>query len=61
VAGGDGTVAAAATVAAERELPLAVVPAGTLNHFARDLRIPTRVRWRGRPSPATLAKSASAR
>lgn len=34
VAGGDGSVAA---VAAERGLPLAVVPTGTLNHFARDL------------------------
>jgi diacylglycerol kinase family enzyme len=37
VAGGDGTVAAVAGVAAERGLPLAVVPTGTLNHFARDL------------------------
>nr|BFF04234.1 bifunctional phosphatase PAP2/diacylglycerol kinase family protein [Streptoalloteichus tenebrarius] len=40
VAGGDGTVAAAAAVAAQRELPLVVVPAGTLNHFARDLGVP---------------------
>lgn len=37
VAGGDGTVAAVAGVAVERGLPLAVVPTGTLNHFARDL------------------------
>jgi diacylglycerol kinase family enzyme/membrane-associated phospholipid phosphatase len=37
VAGGDGTVAAVSAVAAERQLPLALVPAGTLNHFARDL------------------------
>jgi diacylglycerol kinase family enzyme len=37
VAGGDGSVAAVAGVAAERDLPLAVVPTGTLNHFARDL------------------------
>jgi diacylglycerol kinase family enzyme len=37
VAGGDGSVAAVAAVAAERGLPLAVVPTGTLNHFARDL------------------------
>jgi diacylglycerol kinase family enzyme len=34
VAGGDGSMAA---VAVERELPLVVVPTGTLNHFARDL------------------------
>jgi diacylglycerol kinase family enzyme len=37
VAGGDGSVAAVAEVAVERELPLVVVPVGTLNHFARDL------------------------
>ncbi|WP_041449665.1 bifunctional phosphatase PAP2/diacylglycerol kinase family protein [Amycolatopsis mediterranei] len=39
VAGGDGTVAAVASVAAERDLPLALVPAGTLNHFARDVGV----------------------
>ncbi|MGH3672908.1 MAG: diacylglycerol/lipid kinase family protein [Pseudonocardiaceae bacterium] len=39
VAGGDGTVAAAASVAGERNLPLVVVPAGTLNHFARDIGV----------------------
>ncbi|PRY48175.1 undecaprenyl-diphosphatase [Geodermatophilus tzadiensis] len=41
VAGGDGSVAAAAAVALEHGLPLAVVPAGTLNHFARDLGVET--------------------
>src|SRR3954464_399503 len=40
-AGGDGSVAAAAAVALEFGLPLAVVPAGTLNHFARDLGVAT--------------------
>lgn len=39
VAGGDGTVAAVASVAAEYGLPLALIPTGTLNHFARDLGI----------------------
>jgi diacylglycerol kinase family enzyme len=39
VAGGDGSVAAVAGVAVEREVPLVVVPTGTLNHFARDLGI----------------------
>ncbi|HEY2764482.1 MAG TPA: phosphatase PAP2 family protein [Pseudonocardiaceae bacterium] len=39
VAGGDGTVAAVAAVAADRGLPLVVIPAGTLNHFARDLGV----------------------
>lgn len=37
VAGGDGSVAAAAAVAEEHQIPLAVLPAGTLNHFARDI------------------------
>ncbi|MGW5054086.1 phosphatase PAP2 family protein [Actinokineospora sp. NPDC004072] len=39
VAGGDGSVAAVAAVAAEFRLPLVVVPAGTLNHFARDIGV----------------------
>jgi len=39
VAGGDGTVAAAAAVAVAHNLPLAVIPAGTLNHFAADVGI----------------------
>lgn len=39
VAGGDGTVAAAAAVAGRRSLPLVVVPTGTLNHFARDVGV----------------------
>ena len=38
-AGGDGTLAAAAQVAVERDVPLVVVPGGTLNHLARDLGI----------------------
>ncbi len=39
VAGGDGTVAAVAAVALRHNLPLVVVPTGTLNHFARDLGV----------------------
>jgi diacylglycerol kinase family enzyme len=39
VAGGDGTVAAVASVAAEHKLPLVLLPAGTLNHFARDVGV----------------------
>jgi undecaprenyl-diphosphatase len=39
VAGGDGTVAAVAAAAVRHGLPLAVFPAGTLNHFARDVGI----------------------
>jgi diacylglycerol kinase family enzyme/membrane-associated phospholipid phosphatase len=37
IGGGDGTVACAAGVAAELGLPLAVFPAGTFNHFAKDI------------------------
>lgn len=39
VAGGDGSINAAAEVAASREIPLLVVPAGTLNHFAIALGV----------------------
>ncbi|MCV7075157.1 bifunctional phosphatase PAP2/diacylglycerol kinase family protein [Mycobacterium szulgai] len=37
VGGGDGTVSTAAAVAREAGLPLAVFPAGTFNHFAKDI------------------------
>jgi diacylglycerol kinase family enzyme/membrane-associated phospholipid phosphatase len=37
VGGGDGTVSTAAGVAKEAGLPLAVFPAGTFNHFAKDI------------------------
>jgi diacylglycerol kinase family enzyme len=38
--GGDGTVNAVASALAGGPIPLLVVPAGTLNHFARDLGVP---------------------
>ena len=41
IAGGDGSVNAAAHVAYENGMPLVVFPEGTLNHFARDLGIET--------------------
>jgi diacylglycerol kinase family enzyme len=37
MAGGDGSLAAVAVVAIERDVPFVVVPFGTRNHFARDL------------------------
>jgi diacylglycerol kinase family enzyme len=40
VAGGDGTVAKAAAALVGKKTALAVVPGGTLNHFAKDHGIP---------------------
>jgi diacylglycerol kinase family enzyme len=41
VAGGDGTIASAAAALAGTRTALAILPGGTLNHFARDHEIPT--------------------
>jgi diacylglycerol kinase family enzyme len=40
VGGGDGTIGTVASVLADTGVPLAIMPLGTLNHFARDLGIP---------------------
>ena len=42
VAGGDGSMAVVAAVACARDLPFACIPAGTRNHFARDLGVARR-------------------
>jgi diacylglycerol kinase family enzyme len=39
MAGGDGSMAAVAAAAFAHDLPFACVPAGTRNHFARDLGV----------------------
>jgi Diacylglycerol kinase catalytic domain len=39
MAGGDGSQAIVASIAAEHELPYACIPAGTRNHFALDLGV----------------------
>jgi diacylglycerol kinase family enzyme len=39
MAGGDGSLAAVAAVALERDLPFVCIPFGTRNHFVRDLGI----------------------
>jgi diacylglycerol kinase family enzyme len=41
VSGGDGTIATAATALLETPAELAILPGGTLNHFARDLGVST--------------------
>ena len=40
IAGGDGTIAAAAAALLGTRIQLAILPGGTLNHFATDLHIP---------------------
>ena len=44
VGGGDGTISAAASALAGTKTALGILPLGTLNHFARDLGIPTDLR-----------------
>jgi YegS/Rv2252/BmrU family lipid kinase len=39
-AGGDGTINLAASVLVGQDVPLGVLPMGTLNHFAKDLGLP---------------------
>src|SRR5258705_3383015 len=38
--GGDGTISAVAGAIANSNIPMGVLPLGTLNHFAKDLRLP---------------------
>ena len=58
VAGGDGSIGLAARAAARAAVPLAVVPTGTANDFARALDLPTdrrgcAGRWPRTPTHAT--------
>jgi YegS/Rv2252/BmrU family lipid kinase len=43
VGGGDGTISAAASALVGTKTLLGILPLGTLNHFARDLGIPTKL------------------
>lgn len=40
VGGGDGTINSGAAAVVGRNIPLGVLPLGTLNHFAKDIGIP---------------------
>lgn len=40
VGGGDGTISTVASVMAGSGYPMGILPLGTLNHFAKDLKIP---------------------
>ena len=59
VGGGDGTISAAASALLGTKTALGILPLGTLNHFARDLGIPTEVEEaaaliaKGKPRPST--------
>jgi diacylglycerol kinase family enzyme len=54
VAGGDGSIASAAAAVARSGAELAILPVGTLNHFARDRGIPSSI-------PAALDLAAEGR
>ena len=60
--GGDGTISAVAEAVADTSTLLGVLPLGTLNHFARDLGIPTdleaaaRLIATGKPRPVDVAE-----
>lgn len=40
IAGGDGTLNSGASILSGTEIPMGILPMGTLNHFAKDLDIP---------------------
>src|SRR6185295_1296266 len=43
VGGGDGTIRTVAGALVGTDIPLGILPLGTLNHFAKDLKIPLAV------------------
>ena len=66
MAGGDGSLAAVAAVAIERDIPFVCIPFGTRNHFARDVGIlvddpATALSARSRTAPSSGWTSAVSR
>jgi diacylglycerol kinase family enzyme len=55
--GGDGTISAAANVLAGADMPLGILPLGTLNHFAKDLGLPLDLE----PAVAAIARGTQRR
>ena len=62
VGGGDGTISAAASALIGSKTALGILPLGTLNHFARDLGVPTKLEdaaaliAKGKPRPVDVAE-----
>jgi YegS/Rv2252/BmrU family lipid kinase len=62
VGGGDGTVSSAAQLVRGTRTALAILPMGTLNHFARDLGLPmeladaVKVAAKGTPTPVDMGE-----
>ena len=59
VAGGDGSLATAAAAALAYELPFVCVPAGTRNHFARDLGLIRPIQSPASTPSATASRAGS--
>lgn len=61
-AGGDGTINAVASELAGSSTPLGILPFGTFNHFAKDLKIPlvfddaVKLIAEGKPRPIDIAE-----
>lgn len=60
IAGGDGSIRTAAQAVAGTGVELAVLPSGTLNHFAKDHGIPTDLAEAARLAPAGIVINADA-
>ena len=55
--GGDGTVSTVAAALAGTQIPLGVLPLGTLNHFAKDMELPLELE----PAVGVIARGATRR